>query len=118
MKDFRQLEVWKRSHELTLKIYKLTKSFPKEELYGVTSQIRRAALSIPTNIAEGCGRKGDVEFSRFLVISLGSASELDYLLQIAFELGYYGIGEEEIRKEIKELKHMLNSFIMKIRNEK
>ncbi|MFC1508842.1 four helix bundle protein [Candidatus Omnitrophota bacterium] len=78
MKDFRQLEVWKRSHELTLKIYKLTKSFPKEELYGVTSQIRRAALSIPTNIAEGCGRKGDVELSRFLVISLGSASELDY----------------------------------------
>jgi four helix bundle protein len=74
MKDFRDLKVWQKSHELTLLIYRSTKNFPKEELYGLTSQIRRSSSSIPTNIAEGCGRQTNAEFSRFLQIAFGSAA--------------------------------------------
>ena len=70
MKDFRQLKVWEKAHQLALAVYKVTKGFPKEELYGLTSQIRRASMSIPTNIAEGCGRNTDAEFARFLQIHL------------------------------------------------
>lgn len=76
MKDFRSLKVWEKAHLLTLKIYKVTEKFPREELYGLTSQIRRACVSIPTNIAEGCVRSSDADFSRFLYIALGSTSEL------------------------------------------
>ena len=102
-------------------MYTITKSFPQEELYGITSQIRRAAVSIPTNIAEGCGRTGDAELSRFLVIAMGSASELDYLLQLARDLGYFDKkNEDKIYKEIKVIKQMLDSFIkgIKRRSEK
>jgi S23 ribosomal protein. len=77
MKDFRSLKVWEKSHELTLKIYKATDGFPKHELYGVTSQIRRAAVSVPTNIAEGSGKDSDGELKRVFLIAMGSASELD-----------------------------------------
>jgi len=77
MKDFRKLIVWEKAHQLTLKIYKVTEEFPREELYGLTSQIRRACVSIPTNIAEGCVRSSDADFSRFLYIALGSTSELE-----------------------------------------
>ena len=77
MKDFRQLQVWEKSHQLALGVYKATQDFPKEELYGLTSQIRRASTSIPTNIAEGCGRGTDPEFARFLQIAMGSASETE-----------------------------------------
>ncbi|HRJ76165.1 MAG TPA: four helix bundle protein, partial [Anaerolineales bacterium] len=80
MKDFRQLKVWEKSHQLALAVYKVTKSFPKEELYGLTTQIRRASMSIPTNIAEGCGRNTDADFARFLQIAMGSASETEYQL--------------------------------------
>ena len=80
MKDFRDLKVWHKSHSLALKIYKATSKFPRSELYGLTSQIRRASTSISANIAEGCGRKGNLEFARFLQISMGSASELENLL--------------------------------------
>lgn len=78
MKDFRKLQIWEKSHVLVLSVYKQTKSFPKEELFGLTSQIRRAAASIPANIAEGCGRGSDAELARFAQISMGSASELEY----------------------------------------
>ena len=88
MKDFRKLKVWKRAHELVLEIYKITHQFPKEELYGLTNQIRRSSSSIPTNIAEGCGRAGDTEFHRFLIIAMGSASELEYQAVLAHDLGY------------------------------
>lgn len=71
MRDFRKLKIWERSHEFTLNIYKLTKSFPKEELYGITSQLRRAAASIPTNIAEGCGKQTEKDFARFISIAAG-----------------------------------------------
>jgi four helix bundle protein len=76
MRNFRELKVWEKAHELTLLVYRNTKSFPKEELYGLTSQIRRACSSIPANIAEGCGRQTEKDFSRFLQIAFGSASEL------------------------------------------
>ena len=115
MKDLRQLKIWEKSHALTLKVYIVTKSFPKEEIYGITSQIRRAASSIPTNIAEGCGRIGDAELSRFLIIAMGSASELDYLFQLARDLGYIKSSKyEELVRDVIEIKQMLSSFIKKI----
>ena len=77
MKDFRQLKVWDRAHQLTLAIYPVTATFPRNETYGLTSQMRRAASSIPSNIAEGCGREGDAELSRFCLMARGSASELE-----------------------------------------
>ncbi len=86
MKDFRTLEVWKQSHQLVLDIYRATQSLPKSELFGPTSQIRRAAASIPTNLAEGCGRDGEAELGRFLNIAKGSTSEVEYLLQLARDL--------------------------------
>ena len=73
MQNFRRISIWEKGHAFTLKIYKLSQSFPKEETYGLTSQLRRASTSIPTNIAEGCGRSSDAEFIRFLYISMGSA---------------------------------------------
>jgi four helix bundle protein len=78
MSDFKKLSVWQKSHLLTMDVYKATADFPKDEQYGLTSQIRRACSSIPANIAEGCGREGDVEFGRFLQIAMGSAYELEY----------------------------------------
>ncbi len=74
MQDFRQLKVWEKAHQLTLTVYSVTRSFPKDELYSVSSQMRRAAASIPTNIAEGCGRGSDADFARFIQIALGSAN--------------------------------------------
>ena len=88
MQDFRKLQVWKKSHDLTLRIYKLTSQFPREEIYGLTSQIRRACASIPTNIAEGCGRESSPDFARFLQIAIGSASETEYLILLSHELKY------------------------------
>ena len=88
MKDFRNLKVWEKAHLLTLKIYKVTEEFPREELYGLTSQIRRACVSIPTNIAEGCVRSSDADFSRFLYIALGSTSELEYLILLSMDLKF------------------------------
>jgi len=87
MHDFRKLNVWERAHRLTLGLYKATRSFPREELYGLTSQIRRSAASIGANLAEGCGRAGEREFQRFLLIALGSASALEYHLLLAADLG-------------------------------
>lgn len=83
MKDYKELSFWRKSHELALEVYKVTNSFPKEETYGLTSQLRRAALSIPTNTAEGCGRESRKEFKRYLVIASGSAAEVEYLLFFA-----------------------------------
>jgi four helix bundle protein len=83
MKDFRQLKVWQKSHQLTLALYKLTASFPREETYGLTAQIRRASSSISANLAEGCGRNGDAELARYCSIASGSASELEYHLLLA-----------------------------------
>ena len=86
MKNFRELKVWEKAHLLTIDIYRITATFPKEEMYGLTSQIRRASSSIPANIAEGCGRGSDNDFRRFLQIAMGSASELEYHLLLAHDL--------------------------------
>jgi four helix bundle protein len=117
MKDFRNLMVWEKAHRLTLDIYSLTKLFPKEELYGLTSQIRRAASSISTNIAEGCGRARDAEFKRFLQIAFGSASESEYLLLLSKDLKYASSIELDVlNKNVEEVKKMLSSLINKIKN--
>ncbi|SDS65820.1 four helix bundle protein [Opitutus sp. GAS368] len=116
MKDYRKIQAWQRSHALTLEIYRLTKLFPKDEMFGLTSQMRRASSSIPANIAEGAGRDGDAELKRFLIIALGSASELDYFILLSGELGY--IEPSSARKvtgEILEIRRMLGGFIQKLK---
>jgi four helix bundle protein len=112
MRDFRKLQVWEKAHKLTLIVYKKTDNFPKSEVFGLTSQIRRAIISIPTNIAEGCGRKSKKEFLYFLNIAFGSASELQYLIFLSFELKYLDkTTENPILEEIGEIKMMLCSLI-------
>jgi len=116
MKDFKKLKVWEKSHCLALKVYGATTKFPKEELYGLTSQMRRSSVSIPTNIAEGCGRNRDTELNRFFEIAMGSASELEYLSLLARDLSF--LGKEEcnaLMNEITEIKRMLASFIQKLK---
>ena len=115
MKDFRNLKVWGKSHQLALGLYKTTKKFPKDEIYGLTSQIRRSSTSIPANIAEGCGRKGNAELSRFLQIAMGSASELEYHLLLAHDLGLLNDSDfKQLDTEVTEVKRMLTSFIQKL----
>jgi four helix bundle protein len=118
MKDFRTLRVWEKGHQLTLAIYKATAKFPREELYGLTSQIRRCSSSIPANIAEGCGRSGGAELSRFLQIAMGSASELEYHLLLAHDLGFLTPPTyQPIATAVLEVKRMLTALILKIRSD-
>jgi four helix bundle protein len=93
VRDFRELKVWERSHRLVQDLYDATGNFPREETYGLTAQLRRCSASIPANIAEGCGRSGDAELGRFMLIAMGSASELEYHLLLARDLGYLGAQE-------------------------
>ena len=117
MQDFHNLKVWQKAHKLTLSVYKATSSFPKEELYGLTSQVRRAAVSIPANIAEGCARGGDTEFGRFLSIAQGSAGELDYHLLLAHGLKFIRAPDyDRISTELNEVRRMLTSFILKLKS--
>lgn len=114
MKDFRRLQVWEKSHRLVLAIYQVTSKFPSTELYGLTSQLRRAAVSIPSNIAEGVGRGSDADMRRLLQISFGSASEVEYQLLLAFELKF--IGDDAyagLSSDVVEVKKMLSSLISK-----
>jgi four helix bundle protein len=116
VRDFRKQKVWEKSHLLTLEIYKVTERFPREEVYGLTGQIRRACASIPANIAEGCGKDGDADFARFLPISRGSASELEYHLLLARDLGFLSSDDyQRLSKETNELKQMLTNFIKKLK---
>jgi len=115
MKDFRDLQVWAKSHALTLTVYRATSSFPKEELYGLTSQMRRSSASIPANIAEGCGRRGNGEFHRFLQISTGSASELEYHILLACDLGLLTQDDyASLTAEVQEVKKMLAGLIKRV----
>ena len=100
MRDFHKLGIWQRSHQLTLDVYKVSQAFPKDELFGLTSQIRRAASSIPTNIAEGCGRASNKDYAHFLQIAIGSASEVEYELLLAHDLEY--INDEAFNKLTSE----------------
>ncbi len=88
MGDYRRLHVWQRAHQLVLSIYSATRTFPRDECFGLVVQMRRAAVSIPANLAEGCGRDTDPEIVRYARIALGSASELEYYLQLSRDLGY------------------------------
>ena len=116
MQDFRKLQVWGRSHDLTLKIYELTSGFPRDEIYGLTSQIRRACASIPTNIAEGCGRGSSTDFARFLQIVMGSASETEYLILLAHDLKYLNDDQYvALIDTIVSAKKMLASLLRNIR---
>ena len=116
MRDFKKYEIWQLSHQFTLKIYSISNSFPKDETYTLISQIRRSSMSIPTNIAEGCGRNSDKEFNQFLNIALGSASETEYLILLAKDLKYIDDSNYEtlsqeinlIKSKIYTLKNKLN----------
>lgn len=115
MKDFRRLKVWEKAHSLTLDIYKATSRFPREELYGLTSQLRRCSASMGANIAEGCGKNGNRELHRFLQIASGSASELDYHLLLANDLNYL-VQEDYLRlnTQLLEVRRMLTSLSQKV----
>jgi four helix bundle protein len=116
VKDFRTLKVWERAHALALSVYTATNAFPKHEQYGLTSQVQRAAVSIPTNIAEGCGKDSDAELKRYCLISMGSASELEYLLLLAKDLSYLPAPAfHTLTSELVETRKMLNAFIQKLK---
>ena len=117
MKDFRQLKVWEKAHALALAVYKATGGFPKRELHGITSQIQRAAVSIPTNIAEGCGKNSDAELRHYLVIAMGSSSELEYLLLLAHDLEYLTDDtHNDLSVDLTIVRRTLNVFIQKLKS--
>ncbi|HXY03870.1 MAG TPA: four helix bundle protein [Terriglobales bacterium] len=118
MKDFRALKVWQQAHGVTLEIYKATGSFPREELFGLTSQMRRCGVSIGANIAEGAGKRGNAEFQRYLNIAAGSASELDYHLLLAHDLKFLPESEyQRLAGDLLHLRKMLTCLIRKIEHE-
>lgn len=106
MKDFRSLKVWEKAHELTLNVYKSTENFPKQEMYSITSQLRRAAVSVPTNIAEGCGKDTDPDLKRYCTIAMGSSSEEEYLSDETYQ---------GLQSQLIETRKMLNGFIQKLK---
>ena len=116
MQDFRKLAVWEKAHHLTLEIYKVTSSFPKDELFGLTSQTRRACASIPANIAEGCGRGSRGELARFLQIASGSAAELEYHLLLGHDLNLIKTNDyEQMASDLIEIRRMLNRLTQKVK---
>ena len=117
MQDFRQLKIWRKSHDLTLAVHRATQGFSAAETYGLTSQMRRAAAVIPTNVAEGTGRGSDPDFARFLHIAMGSASELQYLLLLARDLSYVGGDVHAPLDDITaEIKRMLASLLRTVKS--
>lgn len=115
MHNFKELNVWKKGIEMVTAIYELTSKFPSDEKFGLTSQIRRAAISIPSNIAEGSGRKTNKDFSNFLSISLGSQFELETQLIVASQLGFVS-NEAIIFQELNELQKMTRGLINKLKS--
>ena len=116
MQNFRGLVVWQKAHELIMTVYRVTKAFPREEVYGLVSQMRRAGVSVAANIAEGCVRDTDRDFGRFLAIALGSASEVEYLLLLSHDLGWLDDRQyDESHAKVTEVKKMLTSFIQTLR---
>ena len=117
MQNFKELKVWEKAHQITLSIYKVSATFPKEEIYSLTNQLRRAASSIPANIAEGCGKNTQADLANFLNISLGSANETEYFLILSKDLDY--LTEEQftiLSNSINEVKAMLISLIGRVRS--
>lgn len=116
MQNYKDLKVWEKAHQFTLKVYDVTKSFPKEEIYSLTNQLRRAAASIPANIAEGCGKNSKADFANFLNIGLGSANESEYYLLLSKDLLYLKPDNFEVlNKLVNEIKAMLIALINKVR---
>jgi four helix bundle protein len=116
VRGFKDLKVWQKAHEMTLAVYAATRMFPREEVYGLTSQLRRSAASIGANIAEGCGRRSDGEMCRFLQIARGSASETEYHVLLAHDLQL--LGEEDFRqlsRQADELQRMLTALMQRFR---
>jgi len=119
MKDFRDLQVWQKAHQLTLAAYGVTTKFPREELYGLISQIRRCGASIAANIAEGCGKRGNAEFQRFLNIASGSESELEYHFLLARDLNLLSEPDHRrLHNSVVEVKRMLASLTKKVEAER
>ena len=116
MQDFKKLQVWQKSHHLTLRVYELTSRFPREEMYGLTNQICRACASIPTNIAEGCGRGSSADFARFLHTAMGSANETEYLILLAHDLKYLDTDLfAGLTDTIIEVRKMLTSLLRRLK---
>ena len=112
MRDYKKLKVWQKSHAFVLKTYKVTSGFPREEMYSLVSQLRRASVSIPSNISEGCGRYGNKELKQFLCIAMGSANEVGYQLLLSKDPGYVQESEyDNLYNEIDEIQKMLASYI-------
>ncbi|MEP6675382.1 MAG: four helix bundle protein [Ferruginibacter sp.] len=116
MQNYKNLKVWNDAHLFTVQIYKATVQFPKSEMYGLVSQMRRASSSIPANIAEGCGKNGDNDFAKFLNIALGSANESEYFLILSKDLQYIDLEVfQQLLDRINKIKAMLISLISKVR---
>ena len=119
MKDFRDLLVWRKAHLLALASYRSTQDFPKQEMYGLTMQIRRCAASIAANIAEGCGKHGNAEFQRFINIASGSASELEYHFLLSKDMGFIDAKSyEQLNNHVVEVKRMLASLARKVNEDR
>ncbi len=117
MQNYQELRVWQKSHSFVLEIYKLTDDFPKTETFGLISQMRRSAVSVPANLAEGCGKNGTLDIAKFFQISLGSLHETEYYLLLSRDLSYITSEVFESRDlEIKEIKSMLISLIKTVRS--
>jgi four helix bundle protein len=117
MQNYKDLKVWEKAHLFALEVYKVSKGFPKEEQFNITSQLRRASISIPTNIAEGCGKLTNKDLGNFLQIALGSSNEVEYLILFSSELGFLNKSSfENFTREIGEIKGMLISLIKKVRS--
>lgn len=117
MRDFKKLNVWQEAHQLVLNVYKETRSFPKEEIYCLTSQLRRAVISIANNIAEGCGRNSKKELYNFLNISMGSSSEVEYLLLLSNDLDYLNDNYITLNNDLIKTRKMLNLFMQNINDD-
>jgi four helix bundle protein len=115
MRNYRDLQVWKKAHELTLELYRISRQFPREEIYGITGQLRRAAVSIGANLAEGCGRRTSTELARFVRIAMGSASELDYHLLLCRDLDFMSDDDfTSSAAKLTEVRKMLTSFLQSV----
>jgi four helix bundle protein len=115
MRNYRDLQVWNKAHKLTLELYRVSQGFPREEIYGITSQLRRAAVSVGANLAEGCGRRTSTELARFVRIAMGSASELDYHLLLSKDLGFMNNNDFDLASAgLTEVRKMLTSFLSSV----
>lgn len=118
MRDFKQLKVWQKAHLLALDVYRQARAFPADERFGLTAHLLRSATSIPSNIAQGCGRDSELELTRFLSIAAGSASETEYQLLLARDLGYLPEPiHHGLDAQVNEVKRMLNSFVQRLQDD-